>query len=1066
MDLAETTQRLSASSPSTPPDFPRIFYVNLLSGGRPPALSHALDTASALGFSHVLIPPPFAGHSLFLPRDFNSVYPVLGWDGDAGSWLRFVVAECRRRGLVVFMDVVLDRIAADSPMAMTRPDLWRLPDMGSGLDPRRYDLGGDAAVARAGAPAALAEWWVEWLRRWRDEGIAGFRLLSPAALGASALRDLAAATRDGRSCELLAWTCGLPREFILELAGAGLNYVFSSLPWWDFRDDWLWNEAETLRHVARVLAPVEAPFSRRMAGGEHDPARLRITGERLIRFATAFGDGWLMPAGFENGDPFPMDARRPFESGGGAVDLSSTIKAANVTRPPDGAPHLVTGPRSPVVGFFRTGSSSARIAALTLANASLDRPAIAHAATLAPGYAVPTEPLVLQPGEVRSFMLQESAPITLQRPRLTQSASEAAAAARIAIEHVIPSVDGGRFAVKRSVGDVVTVDTDVICDGHDQLGVALLWRAADETTWQQTRMRSLGNDRWRAEFSLTRMGRWLFSVEAWRDAFATYRDELTKKNAAGLDLRLELLEGRALLENAAETLPQLDEIVAQLAKAMPAAQVATLLSPRVSAMMAEADTRPFAVRLDPPCPVDADRVSARFASWYEVFPRSMSGDPHRHGTFDDVIRHLPRIRDMGFDVLYFTPIHPIGHTNRKGRNNALRAAPDDPGSPYATGSDEGGHDAIHPELGTIDDFQRLREAAAEHGLELALDFAIQCSPDHPWLKQHKEWFDWRLDGSLRYAENPPKKYEDIVNVDFYVDGAIPGLWIALCEVVLFWAGQGVRVFRVDNPHTKPFPFWEWLIDRVRAQYPDAIFLSEAFTRPKVMYRLAKLGFTQSYTYFTWRNTKRELTEYLVELTTTEAAEFFRPNFFVNTPDINPVFLQGSGRPGFLIRAALAATLSGLWGVYNGFELCEGTPLPGREEYLDSEKYQIRAWDWNRPGNIVTEITALNSIRRTNPALQSHLGVSFLPGDDDHILFYEKATPSRDNVVLIAVSLDPFHTRSAAIELPLWKWELPDHGTLVADDLVHGGSITWQGKWQRLTLDPAAPYGIWRVRPIT
>jgi starch synthase (maltosyl-transferring) len=789
-------------------------------------------------------------------------------------------------------------------------------------------------------------------------------------------------------------------------------------------------------------------------------------GERLIRFATAFGDGWLMPAGFENGDPFPMDARRLFESAGGAVDLGSAIQAANATRPPDSAPQLVSGPRSPVVGFLRTISSSTRKSALTLANASLDRPAIAHAVTLAPGYAAPTEPLVLQPGEVRSLALEEAAPVTLQRPPLTQSAGDAAAAARIAIERVTPSVDGGRFAVKRGVGDVVTVDADVICDGHDQLGVALLWRAADETTWQQARMRPLGNDRWRAEFTLTRMGRWLFSVEAWRDTFATYRDELTKKNAAGLDLRLELLEGRASLERAAETLPALSDVLTQLAKAAPAAQVATLLSPRVSAMMTEADTRPFAVRLDPPCPVDADRVSARFASWYEIFPRSTSDDPHRHGTFDDVIRHLPRIRDMGFDVLYFTPIHPIGRTNRKGRNNALGANPDDPGSPYAIGSEEGGHDAIHPELGTFDDFQRLREAAAEHGLELALDFAIQCSPDHPWLKQHKDWFDWRPDGSLRYAENPPKKYEDIVNVDFYTDGAIPGLWIALCEVVLFWAGQGVRVFRVDNPHTKPFPFWEWLIDEVRARYPDTIFLSEAFTRPKVMYRLAKLGFTQSYTYFTWRNTKRELTEYLVELTTTEAAEFFRPNLFVNTPDINPVFLQGSGRPGFLIRAALASTLSGLWGVYNGFELCEGAPLPGREEYLDSEKYQIRAWDWSRPGNIVAEITALNRIRRTNPALQSHLGISFLPADDDHILFYEKATPSRDNVLLIAVSLDPLHTRSAAIGLPLWKWELPDHGTLVADDLVHGGSISWQGKWQRLTLDPAAPYGIWRMRSIT
>ena len=442
----------------------------------------------------------------------------------------------------------------------------------------------------------------------------------------------------------------------------------------------------------------------------------------------------------------------------------------------------------------------------------------------------------------------------------------------------------------------------------------------------------------------------------------------------------------------------------------------------------------------------------------------MSDDESRHGSFADVEKHLPRIAGMGFDVLYFPPISPIGRTNRKGRNNTLTPAPDDPGSPYAIGSEDGGHDALHPMLGSLADFQHLRESARAHGLELAIDFAIQCSPDHPWLKQHPGWFDWRPDGTIRYAENPPKRYEDIVNVDFYARDAVPELWLALCDVVLFWAGQGIRLFRVDNPHTKPLPFWQWMIGEVRARYPDAVFLAEAFTRPKVMYRLAKIGFSQSYTYFTWRNSKRELEAYLTELDTEPPRDFFRPHFFVNTPDINPPFLQTSGRPGFLIRAALAATLSGLWGVYNGFELCETAAVPGKEEYLDSEKYQLRAWDWDRPGNIVSEITALNRIRRQNPALQTHRRVRFLTARNDAVLYYEKATPDRANVVLVAVSLDPQQAQDADFDLPLWHWRLPDEASLSGHDLLTGDRFTWHGKTQHIRLTPERPYAIWRASP--
>jgi starch synthase (maltosyl-transferring) len=462
--------------------------------------------------------------------------------------------------------------------------------------------------------------------------------------------------------------------------------------------------------------------------------------------------------------------------------------------------------------------------------------------------------------------------------------------------------------------------------------------------------------------------------------------------------------------------------------------------------------------------LEIERPQAAFGAWYELFPRSASNAPGRHGTFDDVIERLPALRDMGFDVLYLPPIHPIGTTNRKGKNNALDAGPDDPGSPYAIGSSEGGHHAIHPALGTIEDFRRLRDAAAGFGLELALDFAVQCSPDHPWLKEHPEWFNWRPDGSVRFAENPPKKYEDIVNVDFYAKGAA-SLWTALRDIVLFWVNEGVRIFRVDNPHTKPLPFWEWMIADVRGRHPDVLFLAEAFTRPKMMYRLAKAGFSQSYTYFTWRHAKRELIDYFVELTTSEAKEFFRPHLFVNTPDINPYFLQTSGRPGFLIRAALAATLSGLWGMYSGFELCEAAPLPGREEYLDSEKYQIRARRYDAPGNIVAEIAKLNRIRKNTPALQSHLGLRFYPAHNDMVILYGKPLPAGRDMVLVAVSLDPFHAQEVTIEVPLWEWKLPDNGAVTVKDLMRDATSVWHGKLQRIRLDPNdSPFAIWRIAP--
>jgi starch synthase (maltosyl-transferring) len=490
-----------------------------------------------------------------------------------------------------------------------------------------------------------------------------------------------------------------------------------------------------------------------------------------------------------------------------------------------------------------------------------------------------------------------------------------------------------------------------------------------------------------------------------------------------------------------------------------------LLTPDLREVMREAEEQLFRCGCEPAFALDVERPQAAFASWYELFPRSATTTSTRHGTLADVVRRLPALRDMGFDVLYLPPIHPIGNTNRKGKNNSLRAEADDVGSPYAIGSSEGGHTAIHPALGTLDDFRQLRAAAADHGMELALDFAVQCSPDHPWLKEHPEWFSWRPDGSVRYAENPPKKYEDIVNVDFYGGQSIPDLWIALRDIVLFWLNEGVRIFRVDNPHTKPLPFWEWLIAQVRSRNPEVIFLSEAFTRPKMMYRLAKIGFSQSYTYFTWRNSKQEITDYFVELTTSEVKDYFRPHLFVNTPDINPYFLQTSGRPGFLIRAALAATLSGLWGMYSGFELCEAAALPGREEYLDSEKYEIRVRSRDAPGNIIPEIRKLNRIRKSNPALQTHLGLRFYPAHGDQVILYGKPLPAGGDMILIAVSLDPFHVQEVTIEVPLWEWKLSDGAAVAVTDLMREQKFTWHGKLQRIRLDPAElPFAIWRIAP--
>ncbi|MGV8842512.1 MAG: alpha-1,4-glucan--maltose-1-phosphate maltosyltransferase [Pseudomonas sp.] len=647
---------------------------------------------------------------------------------------------------------------------------------------------------------------------------------------------------------------------------------------------------------------------------------------------------------------------------------------------------------------------------------------------------------------------------------------------RIVIEDTVPSIEQGRFASKALLGAPIAVSTTLFADGHEQLGAELLWRHSDEPHWQRTPLLFVINDRWQAEFTPTRVGRYLFAIQGWVDLFAIYRYELKKKFAAGMSVGLEVQEGRTHLDQASaqvahqhaqEACDRLRELSAQLAATPDEdAQVALLLDPGLARLMAEIDVRRHLTR-SPDYPVEVERELAQFASWYELFPRSETDDPQRHGTFKDVAKRLADIRDMGFDVLYFPPIHPIGRAYRKGPNNALVAGPDDPGSPYAIGSEEGGHEAIHSQLGSHEDFRQLVHQAREHGLEIALDFAIQCSQDHPWIKQHPGWFSWRPDGSIRYAENPPKKYQDIVNVDFYGPQAQPDLWLALRDIVQGWVDQGVKIFRVDNPHTKPLPFWEWLIADIRGRDPEVMFLAEAFTRPAMMARLGKVGYSQSYSYFTWRNTKAELSAYLTLLNQPPWRDCYRPNFFVNTPDINPSFLQHAGRAGFLIRAVLATMGSGLWGMYSGFELCEAAAIPGSEEYLDSEKYQIRPRDYGAAGNIVAEIAQLNRIRRHNPALHSHLGFVAYTAWNEQIFYFGKHTADLENFILIAVNLDPHNAQEANFELPLWEFELPDSAAMHGEDLMTGHRWIWQGKTQWMRLDPAqSPFGIWRIKPVT
>jgi starch synthase (maltosyl-transferring) len=642
---------------------------------------------------------------------------------------------------------------------------------------------------------------------------------------------------------------------------------------------------------------------------------------------------------------------------------------------------------------------------------------------------------------------------------------------RVVIERVTPEVDGGRYPIKRTIGEDVVVEADVFTDGHDLLGVALLYRRNYDPQWIEAPMAFLTNDRWQASYRVADLGRYRYTVTGWVDHFQTWRRDFKKKIDAGQNVLVELLQGVRLIDEASRRAPRAegqslkewaDQL--QLSDVSESERIEQALDMDMAALMAKHSDRRFATLYERELLVVVDREKAKFSAWYEMFSRSCS-ERGEHGTFKDCEERLPYIASMGFDVLYLPPIHPVGVTHRKGKNNSPTAGPNDPGSPWGIGSLDGGHKAIHPQLGTTKEFRRLLDKAKSYGLEIALDLAFQCSPDHPYVKEHREWFKIRPDGTVQYAENPPKKYQDIIPLEFESD-QWQALWQELKSVILYWIEQGVRIFRVDNPHTKPFVFWEWLIHEIQEDYPDVIFLAEAFTRPKPMYRLAKLGFNQSYTYFAWRSTKAELVEYFTELTHSDVREYFRPHLWPNTPDILTEALQRGGRPAFMARFVLASTLGANYGIYGpAFELCESRPLAaGSEEYLNSEKYEIKRWEIGRADSLKEFIGLVNRIRRENPALHGNWSLHFHSTDNDQLVCYSKSTPDGSNVILVVVNLSPYHTHSCWVQLDLGHLAIDPHHSFQVQDLLTNASYRWEGPRNYIELNPhSVPAHIFLVR---
>ena len=1053
-----------------------------------------LPRIAGMGFNWIYVNPfhdtGYSG-SLYAVKDYAKLNPLFreGATGTDEELLRAFIDAARDTGIGVMMDLVINHTARDSALASEHPAWFRRgvdgeiesPSANDPAEPSNVTVWTDLAELNYDDRPERTEmigFFTGVVRQYAQLGIRGFRCDAAYKVPVAVWQALIGAARAiDPATVFAAENLGAPVEAVEGLRPAGFDYLFNSSKWWDFHAPWLLEQYETFRHIAPSIAFPESHDTPRLAAeiGSDDAATLEANARFRYLFAAFFSSGVMLPIGYEYGATTALDVvmTRPESRETPRFDIGAFIGAANAMKAAipalnEEGPQRMLALGGDAIGLLRTAASGPSFA-LALLNPDATRDAsvdvddvlrelstlpvdvtpLAQPLTLAAG-----ERLVLRPLEMRVFA-DRTGPAGDESP--PASAGEVRADLRpVVIENVSPSIDAGRHAIKRIAGDRVVVEADIFRDGHDALAAVVRYRERGATGWREAAMNPFDNDRWRGSFRLDRNTRYEYTIAAWADPWATWRHEIAVKRDAGQDTTNELTEGRALVEAARERATpaerkRVDALLADVAAQLnDAARIDVLLTDATAALVARVVDRSRATTLPQALPVIADRRAAQVGAWYEFFPRSQGTTPGISGTFADAANRLPDIRTMGFDVVYLPPIHPIGVTFRKGPNNRLDPAPADPGSPWAIGNADGGHTAVEPALGTLADFDRFVAAAHANGIEVALDYALQCSPDHPYVRDHPEWFTFRPDGSIKYAENPPKKYQDIVNFDWYGPHA-DSLWAELRDVVDFWIGHGVRIFRVDNPHTKPFAFWEWMIGDVQSRHPDVLFLAEAFTRPKIMKELAKVGFTQSYTYFTWRNFKAELTDYLNELAYSEMAEYYRPNFFTNTPDILPPYLQSGGRPAFRIRLVLAATLSSNYGIYSGFELCESAALPDREEYLDSEKYEIRMRDWDAPGNIKADVTALNRIRREYAALHDWRNVRFLRADHDNVIFYGKSAGA--DTLLVAVNLDPFHPADVRLHLPLADLGIAPDQSFAVRELLGGENYMWRGAEHVLQLDP-------------
>jgi starch synthase (maltosyl-transferring) len=1092
----------------------RIYNLFPLLAGTVAGWRTHLPRIAAMDFNAVYVNPfhaPGFSGSLYAVKDFYALNPLFRDRGAQSDdeLLAGFTAACAERRLLPMMDLVINHTAKDSPLVARHPRWFaravdgtvRSPSAIDPADATQVTVWGDLAEIAYDGPEedAVIAYFCGVARHYAALGFRGFRCDAAYKVPARAWRRIIAAAREAApKAVFCAETLGARIDEVKGLAGAGFDYLFNSSKWWDFSSPWLLDQYDQFRRIAPSIAFPESHDTTRLASdlaasGITDATTVAAHYRQAYAFAACFSAGVMMPMGYEFGWAQRLDvkATRPEPAEPQRFDLSPFIRAVNAMKRDTPAlnveapQRLLTAPGASLAALAR-GTADDRGWAFVLVNrdesaaatVEADRllaaarpsillddvtPADAGRAALALDLQVPPLGFRVLRGRLGERLGAAHEPVCPQ-PAPVRDDSQGA---RILIEDVYPELDCGLYPVKRVVGDRLDVWADIFRDGHDAIAASVLYRPERSDEWAEAPMRFDDNDRWVGSVPLVATGRMRYTIEAWTDAFASWRADAIKKRDAGQSLALELVEGRALVaatvaRAGGEDARLLGSLFAAYDARDEAQRARLLLSRLLAGVMARWDERASATRYRRELAVVVDRPLARFGAWYEMFPRSQGKEPGRSATFDDCIARLPAIAAMGFNVIYLPPIHPIGRINRKGRDNSLAAGPGDPGSPYAIGSAEGGHRAVHRELGGIEGFRRFVAAAREAGLEIALDFAVQCAPDHPWVSEHPEWFVFRPDGTIKFAENPPKKYQDIVNPDFY-NRDRERLWTELRDVILHWIGEGVTIFRVDNPHTKPVPFWEWLIREVQDRHPGTIFLAEAFTRPKMLRALAKAGFTQSYSYFTWRTHKRELTDYLVELAQGPSKEYLRPNFFTNTPDILPEFLQQGGRPAFLIRLVLAATLAATYGIYNGFELCEAAAVPGTEEYLHSEKYEFKVWDWYRPGHIKDEIARINRIRRDNPALHHLSNLCFHHATDEHVLFYGKESADHGNFILVAVNLDPFAAHESELHLPLGELGIAADQTFVATDLLTGAEQRWKGSTHRIRLDPAImPAAIFRV----